>query len=108
MKIKNTLPLTALLGFTLAAGSAHGALLVYEGFDYTDIDAYYEFNFDTTEIEESVMGSILLEKLIPRKLKHHQLFVLFFQLSFGLRQTGFGLPNRHQAERLLIVVALPS
>jgi len=41
--------------------------LALYGFDYTDIDAYYEFNFDTTEIEESAMGSILLEKLIENE-----------------------------------------
>ena len=49
MKIKNTLPLTALLGFTLAAGSAHGALLVYEGFDYTDVGNVLEGKGGTTE-----------------------------------------------------------
>ncbi len=34
---KKILPFAALAGLALAAGSAHGALLVYEGFDYTDV-----------------------------------------------------------------------
>lgn len=33
--MKNTLPLAAPAGLALAAGSAHGELLVHEGFDYT-------------------------------------------------------------------------
>ncbi len=42
--------------------------LALYGFDYLDINSYYDYNFDTSEIEESAMGSILLEELIKNEL----------------------------------------
>ena len=47
---KTYTPLAALAGLALAAGSAHAQLLVYEGFDYTDVGEVLTGKGGSTEI----------------------------------------------------------